>query len=177
MQWNRSSSIGIAKVSCVFCHGNGTRISRGREVTCHCAYRAAFRACLNRFRECTAAGARTSTVSFETYGGRIGRRTYSRKNEEYMADFCLVSRRVLNDFDYKLFRYHFLLGADWKLCCRQLHIDRGTFFHVVYSIEKQLGRAFAELKPYALYPVGEYFNGPSLGAPHDSELYPLPLSA
>ena len=76
-----------------------------------------------------------------------------------MADFCLVSRRVLDDFDHKIFRYHFLLGADWRLCCRQLGIDRGTIFHAIYRIEQQLGRAFAELKPYPLYPLNEYFGG------------------
>ena len=40
----------------------------------------------------------------------------------------------------KIFRYHFLLGADWKLCARKLGIDRGNFFHAVYRIEQKLGR-------------------------------------
>jgi hypothetical protein len=76
-----------------------------------------------------------------------------------MADFCLVSRRTLDDFEHQIFRFHYLLGADWRLCCRQLKIDRGTFFHHVYDIENRLGRVFAELTPYALYPVSEYFVG------------------
>ena len=76
-----------------------------------------------------------------------------------MADFCLISRRELDAFHYKIFRYHFLLGADWKLCCRQLHMDRGLFFHAVYRIQQKLGRVFAELQPYALYPLDEYFGG------------------
>src|SRR5579871_406703 len=179
MQWNRSNAIGIAKVSCVFCHGNGTRLSRGREVPCHCAFRAAFRACFNRFRECNAAGARTSTVFWESSGGSKARRFYSRKNEEYLADFCLVIRRLLSDFNYKLFRYHYLLGADWKLCCRQLKMERGAFFHAIYTIEQQLGRAFAELKPYPLYPTAEYFHGPiQVHSPERSpEPFVLPLSA
>jgi hypothetical protein len=88
-----------------------------------------------------------------------GKRTYSRKREEYIADFCLVSRRSLDAVEYKLFTYHFLLGADWKLCCRRLRIDRGSFFHMVYRIEQKLGRIFCELKPYALYPIDEYFGG------------------
>ena len=75
-----------------------------------------------------------------------------------MADFCLVSRRALDDFHYRVFKYHFLLGADWKLCCRKLNIDRGTFFHVVYRIEQELGRTFRELEPHALFPVDEYFS-------------------
>ncbi|MGA2132730.1 MAG: hypothetical protein ABSH50_10590 [Bryobacteraceae bacterium] len=85
--------------------------------------------------------------------------TYGRKVEEYLADFCLVSRRTLTGLEYDVFRFHFLLGADWKLCCWRLAIDRGTFFHTVYRIEQKLGRAFRELEPYSLYPLDEYFGG------------------
>jgi hypothetical protein len=92
-------------------------------------------------------------------GRRSGGQTYSRKREEYIADFCLVSRRVLEDSEYRVFKYFFLLGADWKLCCRQMKIDRGTFFHEVYRVEQILGREFADLEPYALYPLNEYFGG------------------
>lgn len=76
-----------------------------------------------------------------------------------MADFCLVSKRVLEPEEYDLFRYHFLLGADWKLCCRRLKMDRGKFFHCVYRIEQKLGRAFRELEPHSLFPLDEYFGG------------------
>jgi hypothetical protein len=95
----------------------------------------------------------------EPQGGGSSRLTWGRKDEEYIADFCLVSRRTLDDFEYKLFRYHFLLGADWRLCSRRLGIQRGNFFHAVYRIEQKLGRVFRELTPYALYPLDEYFNG------------------
>lgn len=81
------------------------------------------------------------------------------KNEEFIADFCLVSRRTLDESAYKIFKFHFLLGADWKLCCRKLNMDRGTFFHEVYRIQQKLGRTFRELQPHALFPVDEYFNG------------------
>jgi hypothetical protein len=76
-----------------------------------------------------------------------------------MADFDLVSQRTLEDDEKPIFRYHFLLGADWKACCRRLRIARGTYFHLVYDIENRLGRVFAELAPYPLYPVAEYFSG------------------
>jgi hypothetical protein len=92
-------------------------------------------------------------------GGKDRKYVYSRKIEDYMADFCLVSRRGLDDFDYRVFRFHFLLGGDWQLCCRQLGIDRGTFFHAVYRIQQKLGRLFREIEPYSLYPLDEYFGG------------------
>jgi hypothetical protein len=95
----------------------------------------------------------------ESFSGGQGRKTYSRKREEFVADFSLVSRRCLTDFEYRIFRYHFLLGAGTDLCCRQLGMPRGTFFHQVYRIQEKLGRKFAELRPYALFPLDEYFGG------------------
>lgn len=160
----RSTAIGLATVACIYCHGEGTRIIRyGKEVACNCAFRMAFRGCLNRFRECTINGAHASTVSLEMVRGRQGNRVYSRKNEEYMADFFLVSRRVLTEPDFEIFRLHFLLGGDWRFCCRTLRMDRGLFFHAVYRIEQILGRTFAELEPYHLWPLDEYFGGTNAG--------------
>ncbi len=75
-----------------------------------------------------------------------------------MADFILVSRRTLDEYEYTVFKYHFLLGADWNLCCRKLNVDRGAFFHEVYRIQQKLGRTFRELEPHALFPVDQYFN-------------------
>lgn len=75
-----------------------------------------------------------------------------------MADFCLVSKRTLDESQHKIFTNHFLLGADWKLCCRKLGMERGAFFHEVYRIEQKLGRTFRELEPFALFPLDEYFN-------------------
>ena len=100
-----------------------------------------------------------SQARLQLIAGRDRRMVWGRRDEEYIADFCLVSKRTLDEFQYKLFRYHFLLGADWKLCCRQLNIDRGTFFHEVYRIQQKLGRVFRELEPYALFPLDEYFGG------------------
>ena len=100
-----------------------------------------------------------SRVSLEANPGRQRKSVWGLKNEEFIADFCLVSRRTLDEQEYQIFRYHFLLGADWKLCCRKLKMDRGTFFHEVYRIQQKLGRTFRELEPHALFPVDEYFNG------------------
>jgi hypothetical protein len=93
----------------------------------------------------------------EFMGGQDRRPVWSRKDEEYIADFCLVSKRVLDEFEYRIFRFHFLLGADWRLCCRRLNMDKGLFFHSIYRIEQKLGRAFRELAPYPLFPLDEYF--------------------
>ncbi len=100
-----------------------------------------------------------SKCSLEFVPGPSHRVAWGRKDEEYCADFLLVSRRTLSPEEYKIFNYHFLLGADWKLCCMRLKMDRGSFFHAVYRIQQTLGRTFRELQPYGLYPLDEYFNG------------------
>jgi hypothetical protein len=128
---------------------------------CNCVLRAMFRICYDRFRRCTEQERHVSRVSLEPAAGARRPMTFGRKDEEYMADFCLVSRRNLSEAEHQLFRYHFLLGADWILCTRRLGMSRGNFFHAVYRIEQKLGRVFRELQPYPLFPLDDYFNGPS----------------
>ncbi|MEP7353974.1 MAG: hypothetical protein ABI824_12145 [Acidobacteriota bacterium] len=107
-----------------------------------------------------------SKVSLEPHAGRNRPGGWGRKDEEYIADFTLVARRTLTEEEHRLFRYHFLLGADWKLCSRKLGMDRGNFFHAVYRIEQKLGKTFRELEPYPLFPLDDYFHGPSrIGPP------------
>ena len=117
-----------------------------------------FRACYGRFRECVLDQDRTSRATLEFNSEHSGRSLWGRKLEEYTADFYLVSKRTLSAEEFRIFRYHFMLGADWHLCCRKLKMDRGLFFHAVYRIERTLGRVFRELQPYGLYPLDEYFN-------------------
>lgn len=96
-----------------------------------------------------------ATMTF--VAGPQRRLTWGRKDEEYIADFYLVSKRHLTEAEFRLFKFHFLYGADWKLCCRKMKIDRGNFFHAVYRIQQNLGRVFRDLQPYGLYPIDEYF--------------------
>jgi hypothetical protein len=100
--------------------------------------------------------------------------SWGRKDEEFIADFCLVSRRTLTPREYKLFRYHFLLGADGNLCSRKLGLEKGQFFHVVYRIEEKLGRAFREVAPYPLFPLDDYFHGPSRIGPQPARVLENP---
>jgi hypothetical protein len=130
--------------------------------------RSIFRICYDRFVKCVTQERHVSRISLEPHAGRQRPSTWGRKDEEYIADFSLVARRELSDDEHRLFRYHFILGADWKLCTRKLAIDRGNFFHSVYRIEQRLGRLFRELEPYPLFPLDDYFHGPSRMAPPSS---------
>jgi hypothetical protein len=160
MEWSRSETLALAQQSCSHCYGLGLRPGRGGVSTpCNCVFRAIFRACYARFRQCASKEKYISRVSLEANPGRQRKSVWGMKNEEYIADFCLISRRTLSEYEYTLFKFHYLLGADWKLCSRKMNLDRGTFFHEAYRIEQKLGRIFRELQPYALFPLDEYFNG------------------
>lgn len=134
-------------------------LGRGPERPCSCVFRAIFRACYRRFRDFASQSVDAGLVSLEHIQGPLGRRVYSLKREEFMADFNLIARRALTENDYRLFRYTFLLGADWSLCASRLNMDRGNYFHAVYRVEAILGRHFTEVQPYPLYPLDEYFGG------------------
>ncbi len=162
MEWNRSETLALALPSCTQCLGAGLRTGRdGSPYPCNCVLRGIFRVCYARFRRCATQERHLSRVSLESAQTNARRYSWSRKDEEFLADFCLVSRRSLTEAEYRLFRFHFLLGADWRLCCRRLNLDRGAFFHAIYRIQQKLGKVFRELEPYPLYPLGEYYHGPS----------------
>jgi hypothetical protein len=162
MDWSRSDTLALAMLNCSQCHGSGLRLAKkGALAPCNCVLRSIFRVCYTRFLRCVTQERHLSRVSLEASLGKKRPGTWGRKDEEYIADFCLVARRALDEEEHRLFRFHFLLGADWKLCSRRLGLDRGAFFHEVYRMEQKLGRVFRELEPYGLFPLDEYFNGPS----------------
>jgi hypothetical protein len=179
MEWTRSETLAQAAPGCNTCLGLGLRIGR-HETThpCNCVLRAIFRACFEHFRDCVSRERYISKVTLDPLPGKDRRGSWGRKSEEFSADFCLISKRTLTErvrtsqvessempvvTEYDIFRYHFLLGADWKLCCRKLRMDRGNFFHAVYRIEQKLGRVFRELEPYSLFPIDDYLHGPVKG--------------
>ncbi len=162
MEWTKSDTLALALDSCAYCRGVGLVAShRGKMAPCKCVLRSIFRVCFRRFRTCVTEGRHVSHVSLDIAPGNGGRATWSRKIEEYIADFTLVTKRTLSEEEYRLFRFHYMLGADWRLCCKRLKIERGVFFHAVYRIESKLGLVFRELQPYSLFPVDEYFSGTS----------------
>lgn len=161
MEWTRSETIGLASATCVYCRGLGLRkaIRSQEEKPCGCVFRAIFRACLERFQRCIERVGYTSAVSYDRSTGPEGNRTYGRKNEEFIADFELISRRTLDKQEYEAFKWHYLYGADFKACTTKMGIDKGTFYHLVYQIQQKLGRVFREMEPYALFPLDVYFGG------------------
>ena len=161
--WTASSAMTLALVKCGYCSGLGQRHGQRGSQICACVYRAVFRACLRRCRDYRTREKYMSRVTSEMISGRQGQSTWGRKQEEYCADFELIARRTLTEFERRIFFLHFLQGADWRLCTQRLKLDRGNFFHAVYRIEQKLGRAYSETKPYALHPADEYLHGARRG--------------
>ncbi len=128
MEWTHSDTIALASVDCARCHGFGIReMERGGPRPCTCVFRAIFRICFSKFQQCVTREMHLTPVLLEPTpkGGR--RITWGRKNEEFIADFLLVTQRTLDPFEYRLFRFHYLLGANWSLCAHRLGVDRASF--------------------------------------------------
>jgi hypothetical protein len=161
MEWNRSETLALAAANCKHCEGTGLRPeeenSPKASSPCRCVLRAIFRACHERFMECASKHLDLSRNSLEYGSTHDMPGNWSRKNEEYVAEFLLIAKRNLTEEEHKIFRYRYLLGADWRLCCRKLKMDKGNFHHAVYRIQQKLGRVFRELEPYGLYPLRDYF--------------------
>lgn len=161
-EWNRGEMLALASANCVVCLGTGQRGSShnsGGASPCGCALRAVFRICHRQWRDIQAKDASRWEVHFGTAKAPHRRSCCGRKDQEYTADFELTARRVLTELEHGLFRLHYIQGCGFRLCCRRLGLDRGAFFHAIYRVEEKLGRALREMRPYALYPVDEYFGG------------------
>ena len=159
-EWSRSDTLALAVSACRVCHGLGLRSGRrGVSSPCNCALRSIFRICFKRWRALVLREKYLSKCNFVRVAGPQGRGGWGRVDEEYIADFEIIARRTLEPELHKIFRLHFVLGADWRLCSGRLGMDKGLFFHAVYRIEQQLGRAFRDTEPYGLFPLDEYFGG------------------
>lgn len=126
---------------------------------CTCSLKGIFRACYARFRDCVNDGRSLSRVSFDrSPTGRSNRGMWGLKREEYMADFELVARRNLSQSEYRLFRFHHILGASESMCAKRLGISTLVAKKAILRLETKLGASFVTLEPYALYPLYDYFN-------------------
>lgn len=160
--WDRKKTLALASHDCVYCNGLGlkTRKRSGEMQPCGCVLRMVFNTVVGRYRYIQQTQARSSYCTpMMIKHGREHKRVWSRANEEFCADFYLVAKRSLDGQEWKIFETHILARNDWRHCTRILGMDRGNFFHAVYRIQQKLGRIFMALRPYALFPIDEYFAG------------------
>jgi len=141
--FKRGSLASLADGRCMKCEGLGVIFvgcGFGHPILCNCVFRGVFRKCFYQWQH--AASFQWSNIKHEEI--------------DFAIDFEKIAVNRLTSIPAHVFRLHFLQGAPWKLCCQQMRISRGEFFHEVYRLEQRLGRVFVEMKPYGLYPIQKY---------------------
>jgi len=120
-------------------------------------YREVFRVCYRRFRQCARADRSARTVRFTHMPGGVDRRlVWTRRNEDYCADFQAAGRRALAPETYRVFRFYHLLGGSTDLVSRRIGVPRRDFFRLLAEIESIVGCELALMEPYSLYPPEDY---------------------
>jgi hypothetical protein len=114
--------------------------------------------------------------------GSSGARSYV--NEDLIADFTLIGKRILSPEQHQLFRFAYILAADVRACAKRLRIDRKACFQRLQAIEAKLGAYFRDVRPYPIWPLKGYFNQyqpggvrPCAGASGPDSGAPAPASA
>jgi hypothetical protein len=157
--WTVEAAGTLARYDCSCCRGTGIAEFDANEVLvpCVCVCRRVFQICYRRFRRCAAADGSARRVTFTESPRGVDRHlAWIRRNEDYCADFQAAGRRSLNAELYRVFRFYHLLGASAELVARRLDVSRAEVFRLVARVESVAGREIATLRPYSLYPPGEY---------------------
>lgn len=157
----RSKYIALARACCPDCDGTGLD---GQE-TCACVWRKVFRIVMRKVQDIETGRHLMRPINTLGVSHPQGRKSDRHRCSDFSADVYLTAKRTLQcTVDFDLFRYHYLLGVDWRACAKRIglpyveNLDRKAFFDRAYRIESKLGRVFAELKPYALFPLDGYFS-------------------
>lgn len=145
MRWIQSETAPLAKQQCGLCFGLGIVQRRAslQDSPCGCVLREIFRICYEQFQE--------SSRSFGAH-----------EHQQYALDFQIVARRHLSLEDYNIFREYFVNVLPWQGAALRLRLSRSGYFDRLYRIEERLGRAYADIRPHALYPTAAYLAQPSL---------------
>ena len=151
--WPEEQLMMLARPACASCKGRGWVPVSDRAEVCACVYRAVCRSSMEAYRN---APLRSVLVRWHMRRGSRLMSTWSRPLEEFRADIERIVSRVLNRTEQRIWREHMVERREWREVAPRVGMDRGNFYHAVYRIEKKLGRAFAELRPYPLWPWWEY---------------------
>ena len=161
--WTRGMLLSLSVQSCTACYGLGAvqirhRADRESRV-CDCVLRGVFRSVLDQYLyRLRLRDDGLSQPSRYCWWPRRGlRQIWSRRGEEFTADFDLLARRTLRPFESRVLKLYYVQGKQWREGCRVMGSNRGLFYHSAYGLASQMGRVFYETEPYGLFPVGDYF--------------------
>ena len=171
IDWTRGSALALARNQCTCCHGSGLTLDRrGCFRPCDCVSRNIFRLVIERrqiLRSPVSSGMEilAAILSAPQKGGKRRGTTWGFKTAEFCADVDLCVNRTLRGRDRKIYWLHFH-GLDGDALARKLGCTRPYVYRRLQEIEAKLGRKFAEMAPYPLYPVDEYFCGRAIVRRH-----------
>lgn len=78
--------------------------------------------------------------------------------------FRQIAAQVLTEYENRIYRFHFLLGADERLCCRQLVLDSQEFRALSASVRQKLIAA-ANLRQAPVIAIDTYTRARTCGVP------------
>jgi len=108
---------------------------------CECVHRQVFSTVLARYRQ---------------YGHDQVRHARRYHQLEFRADVELIARRWLDDAHLAVFRACYIDNLEGPPAYARAHQSRGAFYNHLYRLQAHLGRIFAELQPYGLFPPHAY---------------------
>ncbi len=160
--WTHPEVLPLAKFKCPSCFGLGfprETLNLQKGLPCTCVLKAVFRICFKKYENIKNSEYRgPSKQGWDIVAFNTSRRVYGFKDQEFLADFISITRRTLNEIEFRIFSSYYLNNIDYQQLCIRHRLSKGNFFHLVYRIQMKLGQAFRSTKPYPIYPVDEYFS-------------------
>ena len=153
-----TDQIALSKVGCETCLGIG-RTEDGS--ICACVNRKIFGIVYGRVRYAMQGHHLNPSIPLDRFvsgsgGGKRGVRSHV--NEDLIAEFTLIGKRILSPDQHQLFRFAYILGADVRACAKRLGLDRGQCLQRLQAIEATCGAYFRDVRPYPIYPLKSYFD-------------------
>jgi hypothetical protein len=161
----------ISTPSCYRC--NGSFVDKEGNRLCRCVYFKIFRDLLAAYEHSRCAKNSSYSGITEHHVPGFGKAgvTYSRKNEEFVADTENLIKRVCRELDKRrLDGTNHTFQAHWAVAnctlldqmepeslARVLHVSAGETRKAAARIKKAVAIAAVETRPYSLFPVQGYF--------------------
>lgn len=156
LNFNRSF-LGMADDDCSICKGISAvgYSTSNRFRICDCVYRNIARASNRKWREINEFPSMRPAIAIRPNGPMV-----EFPQSDYLADFEIALKRVLEGFAYSAYRMHYLNGHSFSVCLPLLNehyksnYSQGQF-HT--KTQQALARMGEELVRCGLFPFGEYF--------------------
>lgn len=158
----------IAGQRCQHCNGGMALVKAGNGTLCACVYRKIFDDILTAYEQSRASAGTRGEITEHHVPGFGGGVSYSRKNQEFVADVSIVVKRVARQLDEEsVFTQHQALsklvildGHGLNYALRLLGMSEAHKSRAREALDLVARRAAieaVEMEPYPLFPLSKYF--------------------